>query len=194
MKIRKYTLSLVLVLLVIGVSSSLAWFIDKDSIVNSFKGSVKIKTEEEFDPPSNWNGSDYTKTVSIKNKGNSDALVRVSIVPRWLDENEEVWSGDTSIVKLHFAESDKWLKGNDGYYYYEDILKKNQSTDKLLETVSLDLDGLSEEEKSKYSNKKLKIDVNSEAVQATQEAVESAWQSIPSDILNKIFPSNKNSN
>ena len=65
-----------------------AYFSSKDEVTNAFvSGDVDIEVDEKFDPPKNWNGGSYDKNVKVKNNGNVNTLIRVAIVPRWVDEN-----------------------------------------------------------------------------------------------------------
>lgn len=182
MKRNKIIQIFILCSIIITTSISFAWFTDKDIKTSSFIGSVKISNIEDFTPPENWDGASYTKNVVIKSIGKSDSLVRVSLVPRWIDKHENPFSGDTSIVKFTPENPRNWINGNDGYYYYNKILKSGESTTALLEEVSLDLTNLSEEEKNLYEDKQLIVDVNSECIQATEEAFNSAWTTLSQGI------------
>ena len=182
MKRNKIIQIFILCSIIITTSISFAWFADKDIKTNSFIGSVKISNIENFTPPENWDGTSYEKNVVIKNTGKSDSLVRVSLVSRWVDKHENPFSGDTSIVKFTPENPRNWINGNDGYYYYNKILTSGESTTPLLEEVSLDLTNLSEEEKNLYEDKQLIVDVNSECIQATEEAFNSAWTTFSPDI------------
>lgn len=182
MKRGRIILGSIIGVITISVVTSLAWFTDNDNKANSFTGSVKITTDESFTPPESWDGSEYEKIVEIKNTGKSDALVRASLVPRWVDEKGNPFSGDVSIVNFTPQNPKNWTKGSDGYYYYNEILKRDGKTKPLLEGVSLDLVSLSTDEKKLYEGKKLIVDVNSEAVQATEEAFKATWTTIDEHI------------
>lgn len=182
MKRGRIILGSIIGVITISVVTSLAWFTDNDNKANSLTGSVKITTDESFTPPESWDGSEYEKIVEIKNTGKSDALVRASLVPRWVDEKGNPFSGDVSIVNFTPQNPENWTKGSDGYYYYNEILKRDEKTKPLLEGVSLDLVSLSTDEKKLYEGKKLIVDVNSEAVQATEEAFKATWTTIDEHI------------
>lgn len=158
-------------------SPTLASFESYDKVNNEFGvGNIEATIDENgFQEVKDWNGSKKDKIVNIKNTGNVDCLVRVAITPRWKD-NEEYVLLDTGKVELNFSQdmvgdinkvdlpTTKWLDGNDGYYYYMSVLKPNDSTVALLESVNLKSDS----DDSKYLEKTLSIDVKVEVVQATE--------------------------
>lgn len=158
----------------------IGWFTDSDQVTNNFNvATVDIDTEESFTPPESWDGSVYEKLVKVKNHSTADALIRISINPRWVDENENPWAGDISFIQLNFSNSSKWENGNDGYYYYKEIVPKDKSTESILESVQLNIP---ENLKARYKGKKVIIDVDSEAVQATQDGYKATWGNVPSNI------------
>ena len=158
-------------------SPTLASFESYDKVNNEFGvGNIEASIDENgFREVKDWNGSKKDKIVNIENTGNVDCLVRVAIIPRWKD-NEEYVLLDTSKVELNFSQdmvgdinkvdlpTTKWLDGNDGYYYYMSVVKPNDSTVALLESVNLKSDS----DDSKYLEKTLSIDVKVEVVQATE--------------------------
>ena len=172
-----------------------AYFSSKDEVTNAFvSGDVDIEVDEKFDPPENWKGESYDKKVKVKNNGNVNTLIRVAIVSRWVDENGKAWAGDTNIIKLNWAsaniadastsESNKWIDGGDGYYYYNTLVSKDGSTEILLESVSADIP---KELQDRYTGKKLIVDVKAEAVQATKEAYEKTWSNISNDSIKTML-------
>ena len=84
--------------------STIAYFISQDKVTNIINtGDVDIEVSEEtFTPPTNWDGSEYSKEVAITNKSKSPALIRVNITPRWEDKDGNQYLGDASIVNLKF--------------------------------------------------------------------------------------------
>jgi len=119
------------------------------------------------------------------------------------EEGKEIeipWSGDASdkVVTLNFDniipyskdfERGKWIDGKDGYYYYTSILLaednpetkdiKENETSTILKSVKINLkddegNNLVENPED-YEGKTLIVDVNSEAVQPTEQAYLDAW-------------------
>ena len=74
--------ALLLILIVISIISVTVLgkgFTSIDSVNNKFSiGSVETEIDENFDAPKEWDGSNISKLVSIKNTGKSDEFVRVS--------------------------------------------------------------------------------------------------------------------
>lgn len=181
--------------LIIGVS--LAHFTSADSITNVFNtGDIKAEPyEPDFKPPNDWTGINYDKKVQVKNTGNSACFVRVSITPRWVDENGNAWAGDVSnsVVNLEFSnlidlsnnstwEENKWVKGSDGFYYYTSILPVGEITSQLLDKVGATINSTTVDYPEDYSGKILKVDVKVEAVQTTANAYLTTWNNIPDNI------------
>lgn len=159
-------------------SGTYATLTASDSVTNNLStGSVDIEVYENgFKNQETWNGSEVTKKVEITNNSKSPALIRVAIVPRWVDENGNPWAGDTSIVKINFAnlatnntdndQEGKWLKDNKGeYYYYTAIVPTDKKTVSIIESVWAEIPPNLE---NRYEGKKLIVDVKSEAVLAAK--------------------------
>lgn len=194
-------LNLCLLSILKTTSPTLASFESYDKVNNEFGvGNIEATIDENgFQEVKDWNGSKKDKIVNIENTGNVDCLVRVAITPRWKD-NEEYVLLDTGKVELNFSQdmvgdinkvdlpTTKWLDGNDGYYYYMSVLKPNDSTVALLESVNLKSDS----DDSKYLEKTLSIDVKVEVVQATEIGTfqfEDKWLNLSDntrDILREI--------
>ncbi|AYE33766.1 hypothetical protein [Clostridium septicum] len=164
------------------------WFTARDEVSNNFiNGDIDISIEEDFKEPENWDGLNHDKKVAIQNNGKSDAFIRVSIVPRWVDENGKPWIGDSNYVDLTFVNVTEdlntanaaWIKGEDGYYYYNQIVKTTNKTVDLLESVALNIPT---DKKDVYKNRKLIVDVKSETVQATSNAYLKVWEGVPESI------------
>lgn len=165
------------VIVVIGSSS--ASLSSKDKINNSFKnGSVDISISEK-----NWEDIKdgkfniaYDKVASIENKSKSDSLIRVAIIPRWVDEKGNPWVGDTSKISIEYDKSGKWIKDNSAeYYYYSTILPTGSFTEPLIKSVTVNVD---DNLKDRYKGKKLIVDVKAEAIIANKEAYREAWVDI----------------
>lgn len=195
-----------LICIITLVMTSYAYFTSSDKISNVVNiGDVNIEVCENFTSPQNWNGDKYKKIVTIQNKSKSEALIRVAIVPRWVDEDNKAWPGDANIVTLNYANIKDinpttsqtttsqtiasqttdigWIYGQDGYYYYNSIVPTEKDTVEILDSVSATIP---EELKERYKGKTLIVDVKAEAVQATTDAHRATWRNIPSDIQNML--------
>lgn len=165
------------------------WFMDSDNVTNKFNiANIDVNIKEEFKPPSNWDGSVNEKLVRVENKSTGPALMRISIQKRWGDSNGDSWAGNTNFIKLNFSSNNDnlWVDGKDGYFYYNKVLDKDEVTKPILDSVNLDIPN---ELKKIYIGKKVIIDVDTEAVQATVDGYKSTWRNLNSDIktmLNKL--------
>lgn len=197
----KITIVIIITLIIIGaIGKTISYFTSRDEIVNKIIiGDVDIEIDEYFESPINWKGEKVIKIVKIKNESKSNALIRVALVPRWIDEEGYPWAGDVNIVKLNpkiekelsslnEVGNNKWIDGEDGYYYYDTIVPKGEKTVEILNSVEVNIpDNL----KNRYRDKKLIIDVKAEAVQATKDSYKDVWRNIEKDskldiILNQV--------
>ena len=212
----------------VGITS--AYFISEDKVTNNFQnGDVDIEVEEpNFNPPnSGWAGWKVDKKVQVKNESTVPVLVRVSIIPGWSNDKE----GDSpflgnineNVVKLNFKDEkgnsnliqsitdeqgnlikEKWIKGNDGYYYYTSALEIKDETDKeknktsvLLQSVeaTINAETVGEDFVSLYEDKYLQVDVKSEAIQISEESYANLWNVTDktiSSLLDKIISEHLN--
>lgn len=190
--------SIAIITLVIVIGVTLAHFTSKDSVVNVFNtGSIEAIPEEKVEVGTTM------KEVLVRNTGDNECFVRVSITPRWVDENGNPWAGDVSsnVVQLGFNNdnivigpesednwtADKWIKGKDEYYYYTSKLPVDAVTSDLLSKVEIDLNKVDYPED--YDGKTLKVDVKVEAVQTTQYAYRTVWSIEEGTVIDSLFNS-----
>ncbi len=171
--------SIMLVSLLI-VGGTMAWFTDEKTVDNKFTaGTVKIEINEHgFEDITNWNPGDTTdKKVSIKSLGSKKSYIRVALTPEWIDTDLP-----TSNVQLNINTTD-WVYEN-GWYYYKNIVNENQETELLLNSVTL----VGSATGNEYQGKTLKINVKAEAVQASNNAYQTTWglTALPSGV--EAFP------
>lgn len=92
------------------VGGSLAWFTSKDTKLNYFStGSIKHEIVEVFEEDGLAKnllpGDEVNKDVWINNTGKSDALLRVKVIPQWVNKLGEVDNLlDTNLIELVFAD------------------------------------------------------------------------------------------
>ena len=138
---RKVALAAAAVAMVgtLAVGGTLAWFTDTETATNVVTtGNVDIAWYER-DDTGDFNkmdgdglefgedtpvtpGAELTKEAKIKNEGKNAAYIRAKIT---VDEKV------ADIVKFDIA-SDKWENGEDGYYYYKEIVAPNGGETELL--------------------------------------------------------------
>lgn len=187
------------VLAVGSIGGSLAWFTSSDSITNPFSTASTdnpsnpnsgIKINEKFNKEEADNtlpGDNVTKQVNVSNTATYDQLIRVKIKKVWKDaKGKEKPDLDTKNIKLNFGENladskdpkeGKWIEGSDGYYYYNGIVKPNEKTANLLESVTL-----SEDTTNEFKGLNFDVVVDSEGVQAANGAVSDSWKDAPQAI------------
>ncbi len=143
--------SVLALVVIIGVGATLALMASpSNSVTNSFSAAdIDTEIEEVL--------TDGDKQVSIKNYGPSDAYVRARIMVSGVsptdveivDEEPAEGTADPDTVYLVMQnngnENSKWTKEvadnndtySDDFYYYLDVLTKDESSERLLEKVVL---------------------------------------------------------
>ncbi|MBM7833052.1 hypothetical protein [Clostridium sardiniense] len=162
------------------------WFRDFDSKTNNLGvANIDVEIEEDFKPPTDWNGTSHKKLVQVQNNSTGPALIRISIQKRWVDEKGNTWAGDTNYINLSFSEREGnlWVDGNDGYFYYNKIMSENEVTQAILDSVEL---SVPVELKERYKGKKVIVDVRTEAVQATVGGYNATWKNLNDTIKNML--------
>lgn len=178
----------------VTVGGTLAWLsAHTNSVTNTFTmGNVDPDVEESFSP-------DHTTKSDIKvtNNGSVEAYVRVALVFSWRDgatpgsydyEDSTEQPGGTIVADTPVEGTDytftpqntnDWIKGTDGYYYYKYPVKPNtneasQEPSEGSQTSSLGTIEVIENDKSKEYN--LDVQVLADSIQAAPEtAVTTMW-------------------
>ncbi len=178
----------------IGISGTYAYFSDFFTINNEFtvNSTYGVDLIEKFESPTNWTpGQEVTKEVSVKNNGNINAVVRLSINEQWLSGTEElslVNDNNEKFAIINFPNLNSWIKIGD-YYYYNKVLKPNDETNLFIDKVTLNENVGDEFEcsptttngvmisncrsTSAYANAKYILGINMESVQV--EGMEETW-------------------
>ncbi|MGL5383374.1 MAG: BsaA family SipW-dependent biofilm matrix protein [Culicoidibacterales bacterium] len=186
------------VVAILAIPTTFAFFRTDDAIANEFLlDTVEIEIVEEFTPPKDWDGTLVTKEVQIQNNGSEATLIRVGLTPYWqkaianTDPVEyEAFAGDSSLVTINYAnvisttdkDTSKWLKGSDGYYYYNTLLQPGEKTSLLVSGVEADFSKLSAGDQARYQAAEFNLDVDAQAVHANADAVSGVWGSLGSDV------------
>ena len=134
-------------------------------------GGIEIKLEEwsknekgELVPFENVDGvmpgEEVSKIVQVRNTGASEAYIRVQ-VDKNIELNEDETTVDHNMVSIEFNTSD-WMENEDGFYYYNKVLKPGEVTEPLFSFVTFD-----ENMGNEYKKAVITMDVN---VYATQVA------------------------
>ena len=136
-----YVIIGVLLFGIIGVT--FAYYQTNNTFTNEFDaGKYKIKTEEVFESPLNWEPGDITpKTVSVKNEGTVDAAVKVCFREKWEDKNGNEFNGDGTRFEFsnyyyggHWFQECDDLREYNCYYYYKK-LEPGETTETIIDGV-----------------------------------------------------------
>lgn len=162
----KVTLISVLALvMVVAIGGTLAWlFTNTNGIINTFTpSSVPGEIVERFDGE--------TKTsITVKNKGNIAAYVRVKLVTYRVNDEGQQIGGVATIPE--FTLGTGWVKHTDGYYYYTVPVAAGASTGDLIASGS----SITLQKYDDADGGKQVIEVLSESIQSVpEEAVGDAW-------------------
>ena len=169
-----FALVSVLVLVFAAVGVTVAYLqTQTDPLENEFTpAKVSCEVAETFD------GS-VKSDVSIRNTGDTDAFIRVSVVANWvqIDENSDVTlvHAQQPVINkdytLTLADNfnANWLKDSNGFYYYKNAVKPNEATDTLIKECTL-----IGEAPAGY---RLAVEIVASAIQASPETVaEEHWK------------------
>lgn len=149
---KKIAIGAVLVLcLSMLIYSTIAYFNTADTARNVITaGDIKIELQETAirdgeeilfeQSQERFNvmpGQDVSKIVRVKNTGSNPAYIRVEVqkaIALAADSHGDV---DLGLISLDF-DSEKWILGSDGYYYYNEPLAPGETTAALFRNVKFD--------------------------------------------------------
>ena len=166
-KLNKATALLVVAaaFLIISVGATLAYVAYKTpEVTNEFEPvAVSCAVEEEF-------ANGVKSQVKVRNTGDTTAFIRVAIVVNWVNDANGTVLATAPIEAQDYTltlNANGWKKGTDGYYYYENPVKIDQTTDTLISSAT----AINQPEG--YS---LSIQVLASALQSDpKKAVEQSW-------------------
>ena len=165
MKKKRNLIIILSILLLITVSTTIAFLSKKSTIDNSFIiGTVSTQVDETFE-------NKVKEDVSIKNTGNVDSYIRAFILISYKDDNDVILT-DTPILNTDYSismsNSTNWIySNNDGFYYYKLPVEPNNNTDILIDECR---------ELQPHNDKILNVDIITESIQANPAtAVTEAW-------------------
>lgn len=152
----------VLLLLGAAVGSTVAFLIDRtEPMENSFEyASVFCEVT----------GNSGNSNVQVKNTGTTDAYIRATYVINWMDSSGNIAASEPEGYSYSLNENpdSKWLKGEDGYFYYTSPVAPGASTEGSLLTCTV-----TSPENPEYT---LSVEVLAQAIQSTPDnAVQEAW-------------------
>ena len=170
MKRKLFTGAVIAICLSLIAYGTLAYFTAEDTARNVItSGGIEIQLREWADKEKTtpfpedevsgvMPGSEVSKIVEVKNIGESDAYIRVSVEKALALAEGREGGVDLSLVTLDFN-TEAWTEA-DGYYYYNSPLKPNETTAPLFTAVSFSADM-----GNLYQNSSLTVNVTAEATQ-----------------------------
>lgn len=164
---RSKIISHLIILLVVGIiSGTSAYLIIKNSVKNDFvMGEVNPEIISTYSSE-----NQMEEDVYVKNAGNVPIYLRVAVIISWIDNDGKILETKPEQdidYSINFSASTNWLKSDEGYYYYKNILQVNENTDMLIEECT---------QIKEYDDKTLEISVATQAIQAEPaKAIEEAW-------------------
>ena len=167
MKRKLLILSVLAICIATLAAGTLAYFTSEGKAHNVLTtGGVEIAVQEWADENKQtpfedlkgiMPGMTVTKIAEIKNTGASDAWVRVKVEKNIKLQGEG--TPDTALVELNLNLTD-WTLGEDGYLYYNKVLKPGEVTEPLFTAVTFNVTMGNE-----YQNATATVDVVAQAVQ-----------------------------
>lgn len=161
-------IAMIALICLVGVGDTIAYLVDKtDAVTNTFTPtSVKNEVDEEFD-------NQEKKNVRIKNTGTTSAYIRVAVVGNWCDKDGNIVSAWVDNIKYN---TDDWMKGADGFWYYKYAVKPDDSNDGTDNSPYTDYLFTSYDPAPSEDGTHLELQIISQAIQSEpDEAVESVW-------------------
>ena len=198
MKKKLLALSVLMICLSLVSLGTLAYFNAEDTAHNVISsGSVNIELVEKtkgddgklVDFPKDgiegvMPGTSVSKIVTVKNTGEADAYIRVWVNTAISEPGDPITNPtikclpltitvdgeEVDVLTLDYNTED-WTQGEDGYWYYNEVLKAGDTTEALFENVSFHkLMG------NVYQNSKALVDVTAEATQSANQKAEHPWE------------------
>lgn len=156
-----------LALLIAGASTGavFAYLTSQDSVNNNITAAnTDIHITEKFDPPEELiPGTVIPKTVAVTSSSTTDCYVRVMV-------------HFSSMEAEKFCESlqiqQGWTKGSDGYYYWNNKVKPQETTGTLFSQIMIRKDAAEEDLES------FDVLVYAEAVACGEDSMEDAWEKV----------------
>lgn len=180
------SLCLALALMVtLCVGGTLAYFTDTDDATNTFTvGNVDITLTEpnwtstgSEDAPEVYPGEALAKDPTVTNDGANPCFVRIEVEGLDCLGNAGMISYRTDYVTGNLG--DNWVKGTDGYFYYNKVLEVGATTDALFDQIVMPT-GLTNGDATTAYN----VKVTAEAVQA--QGAKASWSDVQSMTVDEI--------
>ena len=203
---KKSLVALALVALVGVAGATFAYFTSSAKLTSEFKtGTYSTSVTEEFVSPDNWTpGTTTQKKVNVTNNGSVEVAVRAKYTEKWTAANGHTTlfgvRGMGTVEKVaQFTIGSDWIRGNDGYYYYNGTLSKGETSSDFISSVTFnpnfellnyqDIDCRTTEEEGKattnctsttdgYAGATYALDITIETIQSDQ-----TWAYTPASLI-----------
>lgn len=167
------------------VGGSLAYFTDSAEKKNTFTvGNVNITLTEpnwggngSEDAPEAYPGEPLAKDPTVKNDGANPCFVRIKV-----DGLDSLSPAGMITYRTDYATGglgDGWVKGSDGYFYYDTVLEVGTTTDALFDQIVMPTDLTNGDGTTEYN-----VVVTAEAVQA--QGAEASWADVQTMTVDEI--------
>ena len=175
-KFNKKSITMLIALaliLTVGLGSTIAYLITKtDPVQNVFKApDSSIAVVESFD-------GDVKNNVYITNSSDYSAYIRAAVIVTWRDAVNGNIYGEMPVENQDYTitwTKDGWVKGADGYYYYQAAVDGKNEKDEPGTTGILftECEPVSGKAPAGYD---LHVEILAQAIQAEPiDAVQEAW-------------------
>lgn len=176
---RVLAILLVIMLIPIGIIGFNYFFIDKTDQTGSHTLTVngEIELDKTYESAGLVPGDNICGPIKLKINSTAPSLLRVKINPYYKNsENSSDKIENLNIININYTENDKWLKGNDGYYYYKDAVKLDNNGSKTIDFIDfIKFELSSDEDANDFQNKYIGVDVSMQMVQAKYDAYKTKW-------------------
>ena len=189
LKSRKLIISslAIMVVLMFSITGTFAYIQHRtETKSNHFNsGVINITVKEEFEPE-DITEEGIDKKVTVKNDSLdgqlnvADCYVRVHLAATWVNDDGSINPVDADSLIEYTINDDPdsgWIAGDDGFYYYSKILKKDEISTCLLKKAAL------RQGVRRPLNGHLEINVLADAVQT--DKVTYSWKLFPDLIKNE---------
>ena len=129
-------------------------------------------------------GTSVSKIVTVKNTGEAPAYIRVWVNSSISEPGDPITNPTIKCLPLTITvngeevdvltmdyNTEDWTQGEDGYWYYNEVLKAGDTTEALFENVSFH-----KQMGNVYQNSKALVDVTAEATQSANQKAEHPWE------------------
>lgn len=188
MENRKLLITSMLLVGLIAVGGTLAWFTDMGEVINTFEtGNVAVTLHDILDGDEYPDGKDisnvmpgneYDKEIYVSSQGSIDTFVRVKLEYNWYSDPKGAADIYLPVENVDLKIDDENWKQVDGWWYYKHPLKNGEESSKLVNGIAFD----KELTNNDYKNAAFIIEAKAEAVQATNGAAQDIWGVDPGNL------------